>query len=150
MVVQTNIPEILGWGSQGILSRNFAMPYSGSPCIADSLSQVETNNRHSGSPLLVHSLCIPKVFATFNHGKYSCVDYLCANVNVQTIHLCAILTFPDIWSFHFWELVFFSNKKLIIFMSCHSRVDLHNVLSSTHHLLMRKHKQLTYKYPFYS
>ena len=38
VMVQTNIPKILEWGTQGILSTNFAMPSSGSPCIADSLS----------------------------------------------------------------------------------------------------------------
>ena len=40
-MVQTNIPE-----HSGTLTTNFAMPYSGRPCIADSLSHttcVETN-----------------------------------------------------------------------------------------------------------
>ena len=48
--------KYLSGGTQGILSTNFAMPYSGRPCITDSLSHttcVETNKRYQSIQDLV-------------------------------------------------------------------------------------------------
>ena len=65
--------KYLSWGTQGILSTNFAMPYSGSPGIADSLSHttlVETNNScTSWNPKRHNMLSTLKLFLFVTSSK---------------------------------------------------------------------------------